>query len=123
MALEPVPRLTLVRNHKPNASRGARQCSLRVVTYPPASPPSHGRLLLQMFSPRWRRHSGAARLLPAAFVVALFLLVGQATIGAPVASPPTGLDPAIRAEDVRAQVRYLASEALEGRGSGTPGGR
>src|SRR5437867_3016478 len=73
-----------------------------------------------MDSIRWKRHSGFAALV---FVAGLLLMVGRATSGASAASPPTGLDPAIRAEDVRSQVRYLASETLEGRGSGSPGGR
>src|SRR5262249_528951 len=49
---------------------------------------------------------------------------GLLTAGAaPELEPPSGFDPGIRAEDIRAQVRYLASDALEGRGSGTPGGQ
>jgi aminopeptidase YwaD len=57
-------------------------------------------------------------------LLGLIVIGAVLTAGAaPVVEPPTGFDPAIRAEDIRAQVRYLASDALEGRGSGTPGGR
>lgn len=65
----------------------------------------------------------ARRLLIPALATCLSLLIGRGALPQPAASPPTGLDPAIRAEDVRADVQYLASAALQGRGSGTPGGR
>src|SRR5215813_3111897 len=38
------------------------------------------------------------------------------------ATPPAAADDAISADEIRRDVAYLASDALEGRGSGTPGG-
>jgi aminopeptidase YwaD len=61
--------------------------------------------------------------LAAALAVGLALAVSRAGVAQEGPPPAASLDPAIRAEDVRAQVRYLASEALAGRGSGTPGAR
>ncbi len=65
----------------------------------------------------WR----AAPLAAAALAGCLTLSICRADTEA--GPPPASVfDPAIRAEDVREEVRYLASDALEGRGSGTPGG-
>jgi aminopeptidase YwaD len=74
--------------------------------------PSRGRLLT------WTHPIRAAGL-----VLAAGLTVAASTPLRAVIDPPTRFDPAIRADDVQAQVRYLASEELAGRGSGTPGGR
>src|SRR4051812_50004577 len=45
---------------------------------------------------------------------------GRADPPSPAPAPPA---PAFHAEAIRDDIRYLASDALEGRGSGTPGGR
>src|SRR5262245_40310473 len=53
------------------------------------------------------------------------ILAGIAPAGRadPPSPAPAPAAPAFRADAIRDDIRYLASDALEGRGSGTPGGR
>jgi len=51
------------------------------------------------------------------------LRAGPTALAAPTASPPPQEAPVVAAEKIRTDIRYLASRELEGRGSGTPGGR
>jgi peptidase M28-like protein/PDZ domain-containing protein len=59
----------------------------------------------------------------AGMVICLALRLGSATLADPTAPPPLQGAPVVAAEKISADIRYLASRELEGRGSGTPGGR
>src|SRR2546422_496989 len=56
----------------------------------------------------------------AAMVICLALRLGSATLADPIAPPPPQEAPVVAAEKIRADIRYLASRELEGRGIGTP---
>src|SRR6266704_667555 len=59
----------------------------------------------------------------AAMVIWLALRLGSAALADPIAPSPPQEAPVVAAEKISADIRYLASKELEGRGSGTPGGR
>jgi hypothetical protein len=66
------------------------------------------------------RRSRPVLLLMAAGV---FLLISPVARPAPADTATTPPEAPFRAEQIHADIRYLASKELEGRGSGTPGGR
>jgi aminopeptidase YwaD len=65
----------------------------------------------------------AGWLVPTAMASCLAMGFGPAGFAAPTAAPPPQVTPVVDAGKIQADIRYLASRELEGRGSGTPGGR
>jgi len=76
----------------------------------------------QLFLARWNHPMALVKVQAAPPAVPGMIVIGEAQMTAPPAAPES-FSPEIRTEDLQKEVRFLASERLEGRMTGTGGGR